>query len=228
MDPRVRKIPWRRKWQPTPVFLTGESHGQRSLAGHSPQGRKETDRTERLTLSLSYFNIEYSPSLAKDLMWVLSWHCWSQPSEEEVFWGTEEFPRACDLSSHGCLVTCSMIKTGPTYVTHARSINYKTEMWGLGGPVDGSGLPHREGDFYNLLSEFTVCNQSFCPRLEKQTYPLVYICVDLWLSDRWWQQPCWKLPSLFKVLYSLSPAEKTPRSFLWRGDGKYMVPLGKY
>ena len=33
---RVRKIPWRRKWQPTPVFLSGESHGQRSLAGYSP------------------------------------------------------------------------------------------------------------------------------------------------------------------------------------------------
>ena len=36
-DPWVRKIPWR-KWQPTPVFLSGESHGQRSLEGYSPQG----------------------------------------------------------------------------------------------------------------------------------------------------------------------------------------------
>ena len=35
-DPRVKKIPWRREWQPTPVFLTGEFHGQRSLAGYSP------------------------------------------------------------------------------------------------------------------------------------------------------------------------------------------------
>jgi len=35
-DPWVRKIPWRRKWQPTPVFLPGKSHGQRSLVGHSP------------------------------------------------------------------------------------------------------------------------------------------------------------------------------------------------
>ena len=34
--------PWRRKWQPTPVFLPGESHGQRSLAGYSPWGRKES------------------------------------------------------------------------------------------------------------------------------------------------------------------------------------------
>ena len=44
----VRKIPWRRKWQPTPVFLSGESHGGRSLVGYSPQGRKESDTTEVL------------------------------------------------------------------------------------------------------------------------------------------------------------------------------------
>ena len=37
---------WRRKWQPTPVFLPGESHGQRSLAGHGPWGRRESEMTE--------------------------------------------------------------------------------------------------------------------------------------------------------------------------------------
>ena len=45
-DPWVRKIPWRRKWQPTPVFLPGKSHGQRSLADYSPWVRKELDMTE--------------------------------------------------------------------------------------------------------------------------------------------------------------------------------------
>ena len=40
---------WRRKWQPTPVFLPGEFHGQRSLAGYSPWGHKESDTTEHLT-----------------------------------------------------------------------------------------------------------------------------------------------------------------------------------
>ena len=39
-DPWVRKIPWRRKWQPTPVFFPGKFHGQRSLAGYSPWGLK--------------------------------------------------------------------------------------------------------------------------------------------------------------------------------------------
>ena len=43
-----REDPWRRKWQPTPVSLPGESHGWRSLVGYSPQGRKESDTTERL------------------------------------------------------------------------------------------------------------------------------------------------------------------------------------
>ena len=45
-DPWVGKIPWRRKWQPTPVFLPGESHGQRSLVGYSPEGCTESDMTE--------------------------------------------------------------------------------------------------------------------------------------------------------------------------------------
>ena len=45
-DAWVRKIPWRRKWQPTPVLLPGESHDQRSLVGYSPCGHKELDMTE--------------------------------------------------------------------------------------------------------------------------------------------------------------------------------------
>ena len=45
-NPWVRKIPWRRKWQPTPVFWPGESHGQRSLMDDSPWGHKELDTTE--------------------------------------------------------------------------------------------------------------------------------------------------------------------------------------
>ena len=45
-DPWVGSIPWSRKWQSTLVFLPGESHGQRSLAGYSPWGHKELDTTE--------------------------------------------------------------------------------------------------------------------------------------------------------------------------------------
>ena len=45
-DPWVGKIPWRRAWQPTPAFLPGEFHGQRSLVGYSPWSHKESDITE--------------------------------------------------------------------------------------------------------------------------------------------------------------------------------------
>ena len=43
------KFPWRRKWQPTPLFLPGEFHGQRSLKGYSPWSHKVSDTTERVT-----------------------------------------------------------------------------------------------------------------------------------------------------------------------------------
>ena len=45
-DPCVRKMPWRRAWQPTPVLLPGESHGQRSLVGYSPWRLEELGTTE--------------------------------------------------------------------------------------------------------------------------------------------------------------------------------------
>ena len=60
---RDGKIPWRRKWQPTPVFLPGQSHGQRSLAGYSPRGRKESDTTERLHFTRNGIAGSYSSSI---------------------------------------------------------------------------------------------------------------------------------------------------------------------
>ena len=44
-DPWVGKIPWSRKWQPTPVFLLGKFHGQRILSGYTPWGCKELNKT---------------------------------------------------------------------------------------------------------------------------------------------------------------------------------------
>ena len=46
LDPRVGKIPWRRKWQPTPVFFPGKSHRQGHVAGCSPWGHVELDTTQ--------------------------------------------------------------------------------------------------------------------------------------------------------------------------------------
>ena len=55
-DPWVGKIPWRRKWQPTALFLSRKSHGRRSLAGYSPWGCKELDTTEETSLHIYHQN----------------------------------------------------------------------------------------------------------------------------------------------------------------------------
>ena len=52
-NPWVGKIPWRRKWQPIPVFLPEKSHGQRSLEGYSPRCCKELDMSKPLRRSIS-------------------------------------------------------------------------------------------------------------------------------------------------------------------------------
>ena len=60
---------WRRKWQPTPVFMPGKSHGPRSLMGYNPWGRKESDTTEWLLCVLGPFKSSVSTSnrLIKEL-----------------------------------------------------------------------------------------------------------------------------------------------------------------
>ena len=79
-NPWVRKIPWRRKWQPTPVFLPGKFHGQKSLVGCSPWSHKESDTTEWVTLVMTLvtpqlLNLSGSPRFR-----VLVWE------ELKVFW----------------------------------------------------------------------------------------------------------------------------------------------
>ena len=59
-DPWIGTIPWRRKWQPTPVFLPGKSHGRGSPVGYSPWGCKESDTTERFHFtSLHIYEIKF-------------------------------------------------------------------------------------------------------------------------------------------------------------------------
>ena len=64
-DPWVGKIPSRRKWQPTPLFLPGEFHEQGSLVGYSPWGSKELDTMEWLTLSLMAQIVKNLPAVLK-------------------------------------------------------------------------------------------------------------------------------------------------------------------
>ena len=57
-NPQVGKIPWRRAWQPSPVFLPGESQAQRKLAGYSAQSCKESDTTEATYTQHIAYNIK--------------------------------------------------------------------------------------------------------------------------------------------------------------------------
>jgi len=76
LDPWVTKIPWRRKWLATPVFLPGKSHGQKSLVGYSPQGHKESDATEHQEKTKSGGNSMYPfciATLKKQFCYLKTW-----------------------------------------------------------------------------------------------------------------------------------------------------------
>ena len=65
LDPLVGKIPWNKKWKPTPVFLPGESHGQKSLVSYSPWDRKMSDTSEVLSTVHMYItrSLSYTPEI---------------------------------------------------------------------------------------------------------------------------------------------------------------------
>ena len=68
-NPWVGKIPWRKKWQPTPVFLPGKSHGQRSLAGYSPWDCRVNSRIH----FSSFMCLIYSLKLLTSIFFIKSW-----------------------------------------------------------------------------------------------------------------------------------------------------------
>ena len=69
-NPWVSKIFWRKKWQPVPVYLPGESFGQRSLAGYSPWGHKELDMGEGLNIC-SLFDLVIQIMLIEYLLYIM-------------------------------------------------------------------------------------------------------------------------------------------------------------
>ena len=81
-DPWVGKIPWRRAWHPTPVFLPGKSHGRRSLVGCRPWGREELDTTERLHFPFSLACIEEGNGNP------LQCSCLENPRDGGAWWAT--------------------------------------------------------------------------------------------------------------------------------------------
>ena len=77
-NPWVRKIPWRRKWKPTPVFFLEKSHGQRNLAGYPPWSHKESDVTQRLSTSTPqrlwfghFWRLAQKPACLTSATWIL-------------------------------------------------------------------------------------------------------------------------------------------------------------
>ena len=109
--PWVGKIPWRRKWQPTPVFLPGKSNGWRSLAGYCPWGRKELDMTERL-----HFTSFLRPQkdLKDHLVQCLSFSDAQEDCDKFMIWELEQGPKAPgwvngslqDAIVFPCLLSC--------------------------------------------------------------------------------------------------------------------------
>src|SRR5574341_973499 len=98
---------WRRKWQPTPLFLPGESHGQRSLVGCSPWGCTESDRTERL-----YFRFSLS-CIGEGNGNPLQCSCLENPRDGGAWWAsvcgvTQSQIRLKQLSSSSsfCITLC--------------------------------------------------------------------------------------------------------------------------
>ena len=150
------KIPWRRKWHPTPVCLPGESHGWRSLVGYSPWGRKESDTTERL-----HFHFQRH---RKDVMLPFPMQ-WQWPREKMVrrgtssmaLWGNHQ-PRhhwgqfaALSHSVHGS----GRFSAAPRIVARQAPLSMgfsRQEYWG-GLPCLPSGdLPHPRIQSTSLMS----------------------------------------------------------------------------
>ena len=117
---------WRRKWQATPVFLPGESHGQRSLTGYNPRGCRESDTTEKLTLSTSVFNWwQVSlPRLEKALLVKLDrdtiLFSWKKGNRYWSNWGKSQCVMYSFLSAYAELIVCflgfSIIGIGFSYM----------------------------------------------------------------------------------------------------------------
>ena len=102
--PWVRKIPWRRKWQPTPVFLSVRSRGQRSLAGYSPWGHKESDTTEHAhTCTLKYLRVQCHDvwmmySVVRATPWIVTHQAYLPPKFITVCSNSCPLSRWCSLT----------------------------------------------------------------------------------------------------------------------------------
>ena len=128
--PWVGKIPWRGAWQPTPVFLPGESHGQRRLVGYGSWGHKEVDMTggthhslAQYTLSQAWGHSVFLAYLFVDDTFLTSAYnanCKVSFTSSRRSQGSKFFPRAGHSSTLRCLRSCllqhlSLLRSGSTW-----------------------------------------------------------------------------------------------------------------
>ena len=108
LDPRVAKIPWSRKWQPTPIFLLRKFHRHRSLTGYSPWGCKELDTTEPSTTTITEKG-RFQISKYRGKNKVQSWACgvWNVCYTSEERWKSKS--KVQDRSGLGVPIWTSSI-----------------------------------------------------------------------------------------------------------------------
>ena len=185
-DPQVGKISWRRKWHPTPVFLPGESHGQRSLVGYGPEGWKSQTRLSDQTTTSStqlLFTVVFLPYRKGGQL-----HACVYPLFFLGFLPTEhwvEFPVRYMVTSHHCSALCLVVYVCPLSIWWLLNTVLLYAWWSIYAPC-----PY--GDFSPL----------FCFMLGGLYMPPVYmvtshhcsaLCLVVYICplSRWWLLVFW-------------------------------------
>ena len=131
--PESRRFPWRRAWEPTPVFLPAESHGQRSLTGYSPWGHKESDATEETENACMYEYVRFEKSLCLDFClnfrnWPEEFGCIALPCLKKI---KEKNSSNCPVYTFLCIMcvnSCSVLFLPIIYISNYRE-NTETGIW---------------------------------------------------------------------------------------------------
>ena len=160
-SPWVGKIPWRRKWQPTPVFLPGKFHRQRSLVDYNPWGCKESDTTEEDThthhTAPPFSFLQHSDSLTSLSRFLISKNSHDHKSPITMMAAVEMFVSPELATSSGCFFHHS---AGPALFTHRTATQAEgREGW----------LLLRDGCVDGLCWLVMVCNQS-CYRYSSHSH----------------------------------------------------------
>ena len=163
-DPWVGKIPWRRKWQPAPVFLPGKSHRQRSPVGYRPWGHKEWDMTQRLNnknmtgnwLNPSLRNHEFRiPTMGPEHPWIL---VPMEGPKAHRLWLLRDDCRRCyhwkQLGQRCRSPFCTISAVPYKSITTLKQKKKQTRTWMLGdGPnsLASWAVPHELGAVYSWV-----------------------------------------------------------------------------